>query len=251
LKVLTALAHYDVAEVGVPSRDGAAFRFGGGDRTGSERIYRRAVRHSRVVRFLRVAIPVTVVIAGLVGAGVASVINPLRVLTKLPIDANGLVVSGTKITMQKPRMAGFTRDARPYLVTANGATQDLLDPGMLELDTLQTTLEMVDKSKFHLTAKGGKYDTKNENITLKRDVVIVTDRYRALLEEAFVNIRAGELVSERPVVVQMQQGTTINANRMELRNSGGMIKFDGGVTMVVMPEAATVTSGSSGRTGGP
>ena len=35
-------------------------------------------------------------------------------LAKLPIDIGNLVVAGTKITMEKPPLSGFTHDARAY-----------------------------------------------------------------------------------------------------------------------------------------
>src|SRR5262245_66099889 len=123
------------------------------------------MRHSRAVRTLRVAIPLLVLLTCVAGVVFTTVFNPLRALTRLPVDANGLVVSGTRITMQQPRMAGYTRDARPYLVTARGATQDLLVPDILELDTLHTVMEMQDKTQFDLVATHGLYDQKNEKLT--------------------------------------------------------------------------------------
>ena len=114
-------------------------------------MYRRAMRHSRNVRVLRLAIPLTIVLGGLATIVVATWLDPLRALAKLPVDAAGLVVSGTRITMQQPRMAGFTRDARPYVVTASTATQDLLNPDTLELQDIHAIMEMVDKTKFDLT----------------------------------------------------------------------------------------------------
>ena len=67
-----------------------------------------AARHSRMVRILRVAVPAAVLLS--VAAIVAvSVFNPFRMLLpKLPIDMGNLVVSGTKITMESPHMAGYT-----------------------------------------------------------------------------------------------------------------------------------------------
>jgi lipopolysaccharide export system protein LptC len=243
---LTTISHDQVSNIGVsPGRDRKGSSFAVGQRPNSERAYRRAVRHSRVVRTLRVTIPLMVVLGCAGAVVIATWLNPLRALARLPIDANGLVVSGTKITMKQPRMAGFTRDARPYLVTARGATQDLLEPDTLELDNLHSVLELQDKSKFDVTAKRGVYDTKNEKLTLQTDVVIVTAHYRALLSDAFVNMRTSYMLTERPVEVQMQQGT-INANRMELLNSGEIIRFERGVTMVVRPN--TNIAQAAGRT---
>ena len=46
-----------------------------------------------------------------------SIFNPFRMLLpKLPIDMGNLLVSGTKVTMKSPHMAGFTPDKRPYEV---------------------------------------------------------------------------------------------------------------------------------------
>ena len=53
--------------------------------------------------------------------------------------------------------------------------------------------------------------------------------------EAVINVRTNHMVSEHPVEVIMRQGT-INANRLEVTNSGEVIRFEGGVTMVLVPE---------------
>jgi lipopolysaccharide export system protein LptC len=222
--------------------DGGAPAFAVSGRTDSQRMYRRAMRHSRAVRTLRLAIPLTVALGVLATVVATTVLNPLRVLAKLPVDADGLVVRGTKITMQQPRLAGFTRDSRPYLVTARAATQDLLKPDLLELEDIHSTMELQDKSKFELTAKTGFYDTKGENLTLQKDVVVVTEKYRALLSEALVSTRSGHIVTERPVEVKMLQGT-INANRMELFNFGEVVRFERGVTMVMVTDGTGIAAG--------
>ena len=92
------------------------------------RTFRAAVRHSRQVRFLRIAIPVATAVAVLGGVAANSWFQPLRVLTKVPIELGSLVVSGTKITMKQPRLAGFTSDNRQYELTAQAASQDSPSP---------------------------------------------------------------------------------------------------------------------------
>ena len=52
--------------------------------------------------------------------------------------------------------------------------------------------------------------------------------YRGRLSEAIIDIRKGHVVSERPVEVEMLQGT-LNANRLEIVESGDLVRFDGGV----------------------
>ena len=65
-----------------------------------------AARHSRRVRILRKAVPAAVLVALLVIA-LASIFNPFRILAKLPLEVDNLVVSGTRITMESPHLAGF------------------------------------------------------------------------------------------------------------------------------------------------
>src|SRR5215469_9964962 len=81
-------------------------------RADSDRAFRSARRHSRLVRILRIALPVTVV-GTLAFMVLITWFNPLRML-KLPINIDNLVVSGTQITMERPRLSGFTHDARAY-----------------------------------------------------------------------------------------------------------------------------------------
>ena len=86
----------------------------------SARVFRAARRHSRIVRILRVALPIAVV-GALALTVLVTYLNPLRMISSLPVNIDKLVVSGTKITMEKPRLAGFTHDARAYEMSAESA----------------------------------------------------------------------------------------------------------------------------------
>jgi lipopolysaccharide export system protein LptC len=196
------------------------------------RVFRRALRHSRRVRFIRLAIPLGL-IATVAIAIAAATLNPLRMLTSLPVDYSGLVVSGTKVTMQAPRIAGFTNDTRPYEVTARAAAQDIANPDTIELQGLHGKSEMSDKTVFELTADTGIYDSKSEMLTLRQNIVLKsTSGFNVYLSEATIDVHSSNVVSEKPVRVVMQQGI-INANRMEVADSGGTIKFGGGVNMTL------------------
>ncbi len=199
----------------------------------SERAFRAARRHSRVVRIMRVAIPIAVVI-GLAGISLVTYLNPLRMLNELPIDISNLVVSGTKITMERPRLSGFTHDARAYVLSADAAAQDLTKPDLVELRNIHAKLDMQDKTTMEMSAATGIYDTKNETIRLQRDILLSSSTgYQGRLSEAQVDIRKGTVVSDQPVELELLQGT-LNANRLEIIDSGDLVRFHGGVTMVLM-----------------
>ena len=199
----------------------------------SERAFRVARRHSRLVRILRVAIPLAVV-AGLTGITLVTYYNPLRMLNKLPIDISNLVVSGSKVTMEQPRLSGFTKDARAYEFTADAAAQDLTKPDIVELRNIHAKVEMQDKTTMQMTAVTGIYDTKAETLRLERNIVLSSSNgYKGRLSEARVDIRKGTVVSDQPVELEMLQGT-LNANRLEIVDSGDLVRFHGGVSMVMM-----------------
>src|SRR5262249_54740638 len=130
---LTAIGDIDPRHARVLTR--------GAGRSDQQRAYRAAIRHSRRVRILRIAIPVIVVIGVAGGTLVTALLNPLRILSKLPVDLGSVVVSGTKIMMQQPRIAGFTKDNRRYDLTAQAAGQDLSKPDFVELQGINATME--------------------------------------------------------------------------------------------------------------
>lgn len=194
------------------------------------RVFRRAVRHSRAVRVLRVLIPGGIAVTAAVYL-VGMWLTPLTMLAGLPKELTNMVVSGTKITMQQPRLAGFTRDGRPYELRALAAAQDLTKPDQLELRQLRAKVEMQDKTMVEITAATGLYETKSELLTLRQDVVLTASNgYQGFLSEAVVDIRAGKVVSEKPVHVKLLDGT-LDGKRMEVLESGDLIRFDGGVVL--------------------
>ena len=210
-----------------------------------ERAFRSARRHSRAVRILRVAIPLAVVL-GFTGIFLITYFNPLRMLAKLPIDVGNLVVSGTKITMEHPRLSGFTGDARAYELSADAAKQDLTKPDLIELRNIRAKVQMQDKSTVEVSATAGIYDSKGETLKLDQNIVLSSSTgYRGRLSEAMIDIRKGNVVSERPVEVELLQGT-LNANRLEISDSGDLVRFGGGVNMTLMLGDAAAPQAKTG-----
>lgn len=211
----------------------------------SELAFRSARQHSRAVRILRIAIPLAVVL-GFTGIFLITYFNPLRMLAKLPIDVGNLVVSGTKITMEHPRLSGFTGDARAYELSADAAKQDLTKPDLIELRNIRAKVQMQDKSTVEVSATAGIYDSKGETLKLDQNIVLSSSTgYRGRLSEAMIDIRKGNVVSERPVEVELLQGS-LNANRLEISDSGDLVRFGGGVNMTVMLGDAAAPQAKTG-----
>lgn len=203
------------------------------NRGDSERAFRAARRHSRVVRILRIAIPIGVVSIVAV-TFLITYLNPLRMIGKLPIDISDLVVSGTKITMEKPRLSGYTRDSRAYELSAAAAAQDLTKPDFVELQNIRGKMDMQDKTTMQMSAATGLYNSKTEMLKLERDIFLSSSTgYKGWLSEAMIDIRKGHVVSDKPVQLEMLQGT-LNANKLEIIDSGDLVRFHGGVVMDMM-----------------
>ena len=192
-----------------------------------------AARHSKHVRLLRKAVPAAILASMLVIVGI-SVFNPFRMLSKLPINFGNVVVSGTKITMQSPHMAGFTPDRRPYEVTARTAVQDVTNPNFIELETLKAKMEMEDKSTVLMDARKGFFKNREQLLDLHEDILLRSPSYVARLIEATVDIGKGTVVSDKPVNVKMIDGV-LDAQRLEITGKGELMTFHGGVVMHLNP----------------
>jgi lipopolysaccharide export system protein LptC len=194
------------------------------------------------VRFLRRAIPVSLVAALLGAAAGWFVLKPLSLLAKLPVDLGSLVISGSKIMMQQPRVAGFTRDNRRYELLAQAAGQDVTKPDLVELHGIRATIEMKDNDVFETTAQDGVYDNKTELLTLSQNIVVTsTSGYHVRLNAAVVDIKGGRITSEQPVQV-LTSGWTVDANRMEIAESGDVMRFERGVSVVLKPQQPAPTA---------
>ncbi|HEY0849899.1 MAG TPA: LPS export ABC transporter periplasmic protein LptC [Bradyrhizobium sp.] len=200
-----------------------------------------ASRHSRMVRILRVAVPVAVILA-MAGVIFVSVVNPFRILMpKLPVAIDNLVVSGTKITMENPHLAGFSTDRRPYELRAKAAIQDIADPDHVELRTLRAKVMMEDRSSVTLDARTGMFDNKQQLLELKKDIFLQSSTgYEATLSQAMIDINKGMVTSDEHVDVKLLNGTLV-ADGLKILNSGEVVRFEGNVVMNLMldqPEAA-------------
>lgn len=197
--------------------------------------YAQAKRHSRRVRQMRFAVPVMVAAAMIMIVG-ATIFNPFRILSKLPIDIGKLGVSGTKITMDAPHLAGFTPDQRPYELWAKSAVQDVTTPNNVELHELRAKVQMEDKTGITMDARSGLFDTKTQMLDLKDKIFLQsTAGYEARLTQAAVDMGAGTVSSDEPVAVKLLNGT-LDAKRLRITEGGALVRFEGGVSMLLIPE---------------
>lgn len=192
------------------------------------RAYASARRHSRAVRFLKVAIPVgSALAAGLIL--LVTIFNPFGRMPGLQLGPVSL--SGTKVAMENPRLTGFrNKDGRPYEVTATAAYQDIRKPNLIELKDMRAQLTMDQSGTLaRLVATGGLFDTTKEHLDLSQDIRITTDRGdEVFLRSASIDLKAGSMTSSDGVRIRTPSGT-IEADGVQVSDSGHTIVFTGRV----------------------
>lgn len=182
---------------------------------------------------MRIALPAGILIGCVVTVLLMTWLDPLRALAKLPLDMGNLVVSGTRITMEHPRLGGYTEDRRPYEITAQSASQDLTKPDTVEMREVRATVEMQDKVVVKIAARQGVFETTKDILVLRDNILILSSSgFEGRLSEAVINTKTGDAVSDKPVEMKMLQAD-IKANRLVLTNSGEVVRFENGVTMIL------------------
>lgn len=188
------------------------------------------MRHSRLVRFLKVFIPLGSGVAVVAVVGFA-LFNPFAQVAGLTLGPVSL--SGTHVTMESPRLRGYRRDAQPYDVTAIAATQDVRKPNLVELKELRAKLPMDDKGgTARLEAVSGTFDTQKEKLELREDVRIDSDQGHAVrMTSALIDLKAGTVVSNEPVTVTLTNGKIV-ATGVDVSDGGRVMHFRGRVRTV-------------------
>jgi lipopolysaccharide export system protein LptC len=158
--------------------------------------------------------------------------NPFHVEINTPNLSGNMVVSGSKVTMETPHLTGYTAtDQRPYDLVAKTATQDLTDPDHVTLNTLRAKVLMEDQSTVTLDARTGVFDTKQQLLDLRKDIVMTTSTgYQARLSQAFVDMGKGTVTSDEHVDVKLTNGT-LTADRLRITDGGDVVRFEGNVVM--------------------
>ncbi|MDZ5450379.1 LPS export ABC transporter periplasmic protein LptC [Labrys sedimenti] len=193
-----------------------------------ESAFKAARAHSRLVRFLKFAVPAIAV----AGAGIfvfLAVFNPfapLPIVVPDPVKPSGEGI----LAVERPHLTGSNNRGQKYDVTATGGTQKVNVPGVVSLTGLKAVITAPDQSDATLSAETGTFDTVGQLLDLKGDVrVKSTKGYDATLKSASIDLKASTVNSTEPVTVNLTSGT-ISGNGLSIVQGGSKILFKGGVS---------------------
>ena len=205
--------------------------------------FRAAGRHTARVRLLR-RLMLCGAVLGSLAVLVFAFFNPFRaVIPGLSVDGVGL--SGSKITMDHPKLTGFRADGRPYDLFASSAVQDAKTPNLLELHDIDAHVTMADQSLVHIVSAAGLYDSSKETMQLKSAIHLTSDKgLDAHMLSAFIAFKTGAVETHEPLTVVMTTGT-VTADSMHMVDNGATVVFEGHVHTTVTPASTAAQTAST------
>ena len=192
----------------------------------------RAQRHSRTVRLLKGALP-------LLGAAMAAVFfgySYLMTPTAVAVKTDGSAISDGKLVMANPKLDGFTKDNRPYSMTAQRAIQDFQNEGVVELEGISAKLPIDLENWATIGAESGVYNRDKNVLDINSELTVTTsDGMTAKLKSASLDIGGGGMKTDDPVDIRMD-GATITSDTMAIRENGKVLIFEKRVRMDIDPQ---------------
>jgi lipopolysaccharide export system protein LptC len=198
--------------------------------------FAKASRHSKWVKFLKFALPVS---ALAIVAGFSLTAMQARMLPE--IDVAGFALEGGKIVMDNPKLNGVTGDNQPYMVEATRALQSATDVNDVELEGITARIPFGKDTTASVQAPVGHLNNTTQILTLKGGFDLTTsDGLVAKLQDAVFDFGVRSLKTDSPVDIK-RQGTHIQADSMTITNGGASLVFENRVRMTLLPDQTEQT----------
>jgi lipopolysaccharide export system protein LptC len=188
--------------------------------------FRAALRHTSRVRFLKVVLPLG---AALI-SGLYFIPTSLKIETKVgTVDIKNVDLSKDGLKMTNPKLSGVHEKHGAYIIEAESATQNVKQPEFVTLHKIKADLTAPAGGKTQLTAPGGFYHSKKEELTFDKGVDIGGDAgMSGHLRTATAYIQNHVLISADPVEFAYHD-STIKALSMTIYTNESRVIFTGNV----------------------
>ena len=195
--------------------------------------YRRARRHSWLVRGMKFLFPLVAVLV-MAGFFWASIFNAM-LPNNFRVDRS--VLQGGKLIMSDPVLTGQNAAGAIYRVTARRAIQALSDPNNVKLENIRGSFPLSDGKIARLEAKSARLDRSANVITFDEPFRVETQAgVTAQMQGAQFDLATGKMVAEKPVDIRSDKARIV-AESMRMSDKGKTIEFNHRVKMTVQPSA--------------
>ena len=199
-----------------------------------DRALARARRHSRNVRVMRAALPVTAVLG--IGAFVA--LAWVRGMVPDGLAVEGIRVEGGELVMENPSLRGFDERDQPYSIDAERATQNVADPDRFRLTEVVADIPLPDGRRVQVLSAGGEYDRGGGRLSIPEPfTVMVDDGTIGQFDGGTVDVEGGAMESLGAVDIR-NPDARIEADAMRVEREGRTATFTGNVRVTIEPGSA-------------
>ena len=151
-------------------------------------------------------------------------------IADLAPDADG------NLGITRARFAGTDRFDRPFLVTAEYATQDANGFDVFALETLQADLTLANGTWVTISAATGRFERSARILELAGPISVFTDvGYEIHADQARLDLEQGTVVSDGPVQGHGPIGAITAALGVTFSSSAGILIFTGDVHVTINP----------------
>ncbi len=191
----------------------------------------RARRHTGMVRFLKLALP----LGGVLALAIIAISYYISLAVLPDIDIDGASIEQGKLVMNNPTLAGTDGNGRPYNLSAERATQDAANPARVSLINIKAKMPVSDSGFAQIAAASGIYDTAGKTLELGGTISVdMDDGITIRLQDASIDIEKGSLRTEKPVVVDTGRAR-VSAESLTVEDRGKKIVFENRVQMTLQP----------------
>lgn len=225
--------------------DSATYSSGedGGISAARENAFRKARRHTALVRLLRWALPGS---AGLALLTYGAIVYGTISLRQIGIRLGDFSVSADDLKMKNPSYFGVGKDGARYEIRARSAILDISQTGPIKLEGIDGDLYQTSGTRTHMKATRGTLDNKTGRLELMDGVdVDGTDGLKARLRSAEVLTKENRITSKEPVVAAMPAGVA-RGNTMVLHTKQRSGTLAGDVQLELQPGTAGPSTGIGG-----
>jgi lipopolysaccharide export system protein LptC len=201
------------------------------------RAFASAERHTRLVAFLRKALPVFAMLV-LAAYFVNSRIGLSISIGDLTASIDGIEVADGNLRMTNPKFEGTDKKNGSYVIGADYADQDMNEPKLIKLHAIRAELSSVDGGWSRMNAARGVFDSKAERLVMQDKITVATSSgISGELKHASLDTKTRTLRSHRPVFFNLPNGT-VTAGALTFRSSDSILTFRGKVRVQVLKKEA-------------
>lgn len=198
----------------------------------------KAAARSRLVKRLRIALPIFAVILVL-ALVFTSGSNPVDSAT---LDEFSDIAAATEeLRMSNPSFSGIDSNGKPYEITAEAALQNPAAKDVVQLQHPRA-VQGGNGEDNSVTALSGRYMTEtnilelNDEVTFRHELGAKTYVLRS--PSAVVTVKDQVVSSDAGVGAVGPDGANLKADRMKAYRDDGRVVFEGNVSMRIYPSAA-------------